>query len=89
MYDIERTGRSKKLNPEAIAGQAESSAFLHNIVGKMGTQETSDSNGGEVLYYDSDPEDARERTLKRGPRRALAEQANTLESVKAGAGPDC
>ena len=66
--DIERTGRkSNNLNPEAIAGQAESSAFLHNVVGKMGKQETSDSNGGEVLYYDSDPEDARECTLKRGP----------------------
>jgi hypothetical protein len=81
--DIERTGRrSNKLNPEAIAGPAESSAFLHNVVGNMGTQETSDSNGDEVLYYDSDPEDARERTLKRGPRRALAERENTLEGAK-------
>ena len=37
----------------------------------MGMQETSDSNGGEVLYYDSDPEDARERTLKRGLKELL------------------
>ena len=81
--DIDRTGRrSNKFNPEAIAGQAESSVFLHNAVGNMGTQETSDSKGCEVLYYNSDPEDARERTLKHGPRRALAEQENTLEGAK-------
>jgi len=39
----------------------------------------NESEGSEVLCYDSDPEGARERTLKRGPRRAMAERENALD----------
>ena len=64
--DIERTGRSRKMYPEADKPFA--SAYFDN-----------ESNEGDgVLYYDSDPEDARECTLKRGPRRALAEREQGL-----------
>ena len=32
------------------------------------------TNDCDTLYYDSDPEDSRERTLNRGPRIAMARQ---------------
>jgi hypothetical protein len=51
-----------------VAGQLDASAFLDNDLGEK-----------DVLCYDSDPEGARERTLKRGPRRAIAERENALD----------
>jgi hypothetical protein len=37
-----------------------------------------DVDDSELLYYDSDPEDARERTMKCGPRVAMARRESSL-----------
>lgn len=49
---------------------------------KAGKHGNSENENDDVLYYDSDPEDVRERTFKRGPRRAQAERDNTLDGAK-------
>ena len=38
----------------------------------------------ELLYYDSDPEDARERTVTKGPRKAMARRADSKFRGKRG-----
>lgn len=66
--DVTRGGRwERKTNSFVLeaSGQLDSSQFL-----------LDHSANDEYLYYDSDPGDARERTLKRGPRRAMADRAN-------------
>jgi hypothetical protein len=72
--DVNRCGkwsRRSQSNTLQVAGQLDSSAFL--------VKDLNESEGSEVLCYDSDPEGARERTLKRGPRRAMAERENALD----------
>jgi hypothetical protein len=83
--DMERSGRfSRKPHSSELPGgpkPGDSSNFLNNVVDNMLTEETPDSDE-DILYYDSDPEDAREYALKRGPRRAIADRENkTLEST--------
>lgn len=82
--DVERSGRfGRKLKSGEIvkAPQSDSSKFLQKVVDNMEHDPTADS-GEEMLYYDSDPEDAREMTLKRGPRRAIADLDNASGRVK-------
>ncbi|KAG7336713.1 hypothetical protein IV203_036116 [Nitzschia inconspicua] len=72
--DVNRCGKwGRKVQSDVleVAGQLDSSAFLDKDL--IASEESG------VLYYDSDPEDARERTLKRGPRRAVAERENVLD----------
>jgi len=75
--DVKRSGRWRR-RPESkaleIAGQFDSSSFLDKDV-----NEFHGSEDFEHLYYDSDPEDARERTLRRGPRRAIAEREKLID----------
>lgn len=79
--DIERAGRfGRKLKSGQIAKgeQHDSSQFLQMVVENMDLSASLDTHE-EILYYDSDPEDARELALKRGPRRAIAERENVLK----------
>jgi hypothetical protein len=83
--DMERSGRfSRKPHSSELPGgpnPGDPSNFLNNVVDNMLTEESPDSDE-DILYYDSDPEDAREFALKRGPRRAIADRENkTLEST--------
>ena len=74
--DVNRSAkRERKPNSKTllIAGQKDSSAFLDLDVNQVVDLDE------ERFYYDSDPEGARERTLKRGPRRATAERENLLD----------
>ncbi len=74
--DVNRTGkwdRQRDSPALRIGGQFDSSAYLDKDV-----NEVQEADGSENLYYDSDPEVSRERTLKRGPRRAMAERESTL-----------
>jgi hypothetical protein len=76
--DIETTGRrSGNLTSETtgIGRQSNSSAFPF-----MGKGVKPEDDESEILFYDSDPEDSRVRSLRRGPRRVLAEQENKLEA---------
>ena len=76
--DIERGGRfGRRLSSGLISKkqQHDSSQFLQMVVDNMELP-TSCDDDEEILYYDSDPEDARELALKRGARRALAEREN-------------
>jgi hypothetical protein len=69
--DVNRCGKwSRRVQSVGLrmAGQLDASSFLDN-----------DISENDVLCYDSDPEGARERTMKRGPRRAIAERENTLD----------
>lgn len=79
--DVNRAGkwdREKDSPGLKIGGQFDSSAYLDKDLSEM-----KEVNGNEILYYDSDPEGSRERTLKRGPRRAMATRARALdEKVK-------
>ena len=74
--DVNRCGRQNRKYESyvlEIAGQLDTSAFLEtNASDPVKTDEV------EIVYYDSDPEDARERSLKRGPRRAMAERSNVV-----------
>ncbi|KAL3912516.1 MAG: hypothetical protein SGILL_006848 [Bacillariaceae sp.] len=74
--DINRSGKLER-NPDSrillVAGQFDSSAYLDKNV-----NEAEDSDE-ERFYYDSDPDGCRERTLKRGPRRTMAERRNQLK----------
>ncbi|MCE2972337.1 MAG: hypothetical protein LW852_02720, partial [Sediminibacterium sp.] len=75
--DINRCGKwDAKSRALQIAGQFDSSGFLDLEKNVNGREERE---GCEVLYYDSDPEGSRERTLKRGPRRAIAERKNSID----------
>mmetsp|Transcript_53178 Transcript_53178/g.129129 ORF Transcript_53178/g.129129 Transcript_53178/m.129129 type:complete len:861 (-) Transcript_53178:916-3498(-) len=58
--DARWKGKTKSLALQ-VSGQLDSSGFL-------------DDGSDEYLYYDSDPGDARERTMKKGPRRAMADR---------------
>lgn len=76
--DVNRCGkwdRRAQSNTLQIAGQFDASTFLD--------KDLNESEGNEVLCYDSDPEGARERTLKRGPRRAIAERENAVDDSTA------
>ena len=76
--DIERSdrfGRKVKSVDLAKGPRAESSRFLQTVINNM-EQDNGAESEGEILYYDSDPEDAREIALRRGPRRALANLEN-------------
>jgi hypothetical protein len=42
-----------------------------------------DTDDCELLYYDSDPEDAKERILERGPRAAIARRNQKMSESKA------
>lgn len=75
--DVERSGRfGPKLTSVDIAKppRTDSSQFLRNVVKHMNNGAFDSEE--DILYYDSDPEDTRERTTKRGPRRALADRDN-------------
>jgi hypothetical protein len=68
--DIDRAGRWKrkvKRFASATGDQLDSSVFLHNVVGNITSEDTNESDESEVLFYDSDPEYTRERSLRRGP----------------------
>jgi hypothetical protein len=65
--------------PAEIGIQSNSSAFPF-----MGKEVKPEDDESDILFYDSDPEYSRVRSLRRGPRRVLAEQENKLE---AGAAP--
>ena len=76
--DIERSERfGRKVTSLDIAKgpRADSSGFLQTVVNNMERDDRAESED-EVLYYDSDPEDAREMALRRGPRRAIADLEN-------------
>jgi hypothetical protein len=82
--DIDRAGRWKrkvKRFASATGDQLDSSVFLHNVVGNITSEDTNESDESEVLFYDSDPEYTRERSLRRGPRRAIAERENALKGA--------
>jgi hypothetical protein len=68
-----KRNRKPKSTTLQLAGQKDSSGFLDKNV-----NEAQDIDE-ERLYYDSDPEGAKERTLKRGPRRAMAERDNLVD----------
>ena len=84
-----RTTRSfNDAPPQRITNQAANqflgSALLSSVVNTM-IQHPEDSevereHDAEVAYYDSDPEDIRERTLDRGPRHAYARIRNVQHS---------
>jgi hypothetical protein len=82
--DIERADRfgRKMTSADISKGHNESSQFLQMIVDNMEQDNKADSNE-EILFYDSDPEDAREMALRRGPRRAIADLENKTTSTKA------
>ncbi len=76
--DVDRGGRfGRKLKSGQIAkgDQHDSSVFLRMVVDNMELSASS-STDEEILYYDSDPEDARESAIRRGPRRAIADRDN-------------
>jgi hypothetical protein len=79
--DVSRTGkwdRQKDSSVLMIGGQFDSSAYLDKNMNAL-----QESDGCEILFYDSDPEDAREMTLKRGPRRVIAERESGIhEEIK-------
>jgi hypothetical protein len=76
--DVNRSGKRRRkwrsMTLE-VAGQFDTSAFLDKDI-----DHGPKHDGGDVLYYDSDPEGARERTMKRGPRRAVAERQNVVDA---------
>ena len=82
-----RTTRSFNDAPPArITNQAANhflgSALLTSVVNTMvqqgGDFEDIEHEEDDVAYYDSDPEDSRERTLHHGPRRVSAQMKNRL-----------
>jgi len=67
---------------DKAANQFLGSDLLSSVVHTMGTgnvQPTEAAEQEEEAYYDSDPEDTRERTLHRGPRRVSADIDNVRE----------
>jgi hypothetical protein len=78
--DVNRTGkweRQKDSYGLKAAGQFDSSAYLDK-----GMNDVQEVDGNEILYYDSDPEGSTERTLKRGPRRAMTNRNASEEKNK-------
>eukprot|EP00934_Nitzschia_sp_Nitz4_P005974 Nitzschia sp. Nitz4//scaffold3_size479765//43810//46457//NITZ4_000017-RA/size479765-augustus-gene-0.1-mRNA-1//1//CDS//3329550509//5964//frame0 len=81
--DMERSGRfGQKLNSSDIqkAPRNDTSQFLRKVTENAIHDEVDEE--GEVLYYDSDPEDVRERAATRGPRRAVADRNNLSPRAK-------
>jgi hypothetical protein len=75
--DVNRSGkrrRKKSSKTLEVAGQFDASPFLDRNVDLAPERDECD-----ILYYDSDPGDARERTMKRGPRMAIAERQNVVD----------
>lgn len=81
--DASRSGKGRKVKAASeVANRFHSSALLHHIVGNMavsGPTGPAEEPEEDVAYYDSDPEDARQRTMKRGPRRVTADRLNKVE----------
>jgi hypothetical protein len=83
--DMSRTGKGRKDKAATeIANHFHTSALLKHVVGNMMVSDQSSPGEleEEVAYYDSDPEDARPRTMKKGPRRISAERLNRVEDEK-------
>jgi hypothetical protein len=84
--DTSRTGKGRKDKAATeVANSFHTSALLKHVVGNMMVSDQSNPEEEveeEVAYYDSDPEDARPRTMKKGPRRISAERLNRVEDEK-------
>ncbi len=85
--DRETSRKSRRRNQIVVtelATKFHSSALLQHIVDGMLEMTTPKANplrsefseDDEVMYYDSDPEDARERNTSKGSRRAMAYRMN-------------
>lgn len=82
--DSTRSGNTRKFKAAIeVANRFHTSALLQHLVGNMliaepgGNEEEPEQ---DVAYYDSDPEDARPQTLKKGPRRVTADRLNKVDS---------
>lgn len=84
--DASRTGKGRKDKAAtAVANRFHTSALLRHVVGNMMVSDQGisvEEVEEEVAYYDSDPEDSRPRTMKKGPRRVSAERLNRVEDAK-------
>jgi hypothetical protein len=84
--DASRTGKGRKDKAATeVANRFHTSALLQHVVGNMMFSDQGisvEEAEEEVAYYDSDPEDARPRTMKKGPRRVSAERLNRVEDEK-------
>jgi hypothetical protein len=84
--DVSRTGKGRKDKAATeVANRFHTSALLQHVVGNMMVSDQGisvEEVEEEVAYYDSDPEDARPRTMKKGPRRVSAERLNRVEDEK-------
>jgi hypothetical protein len=73
------SGVSRKLRAATeAADRFHSSPLLQRLVEDLAMHDLDGDAAGkdEVAYYDSDPEDVRPRTIRRGPRRVAAERFN-------------
>lgn len=81
--DMSRSGKGRKVKAATdVANSFHTSALLKHVVGNMMMPDQSgpvQEEKEEVAYYDSDPEDARPRTMKKGPRRVTADRLNRVE----------
>mmetsp|Transcript_32893 Transcript_32893/g.49640 ORF Transcript_32893/g.49640 Transcript_32893/m.49640 type:complete len:767 (+) Transcript_32893:231-2531(+) len=80
MFHVQTTKSSDEAethqsNPTPLA-KAKSLIHIFGTYMKSEQRIDDDEETENVLYYDSDLEDARERTFLRGPRQALAEKMN-------------
>jgi hypothetical protein len=78
-FDDARMLKSASLEKE-VANQFHSSALLKHVVGNMMLSSPAEQDD-EVAFYDSDPEDARSKTLK-DPRQVTAESRRKSKSVR-------
>jgi hypothetical protein len=77
--DIDRIGGNKMKAATEAADRFHTSALLQHVVENMMLHDRKvESDEEEVAYYDSDPEDARQRTMNRGPRRVSADRLNKM-----------
>jgi hypothetical protein len=81
-----RSGGTKKLRAATeAANRFHSSPLLQSIVGSMTLHDPNGySKEDEVVYYDSDPEDSRTRTARKGPRQIAADRLNHPSETKDG-----
>lgn len=77
----EKQGGPKSPSKEFFLIQAVDDMFDQLIPDAAGTASPERNGGEDVLYYDSDPEDVRERTFRRGSRQAIAEHSNRSEQA--------
>jgi hypothetical protein len=81
-----RASGTKKLRAATeAANRFHSSPLLSSIVGSMMMHDPDGhSKEEEIAYYDSDPEDARPSTTKRGPRQVAAARQNEASETRGG-----